>query len=378
MLNNQNKGATMTQPYLLPVQNPIDLWICLFREFVAGTCIAVLLGLAFIADVSAAPTSEYMARQVIKDETASLFHTGNFRALDRLARQYREHGDRTSSGLWKLTLYYGGLASIPNQSVADENYWKDLESKALRWVSFSPDSPAPHLFYAGILRSHGWSYRGTGYSNEVRQQDWKPFYEYVAKARKYLETHKKVASKDPHWYEMMIDIATAEGWSREDFNSLVDEATGRHPYFYQIYFSAINYLTPKWHGSKEQIEAFAKDAVRITRKKEGESLYARIYWVASQSNYGNSLFTDSKVVWSEMSKSIDDVLKRYPDQWNINNFAHFACLAGDAPKAMQLISKIEGKPIMDVWKSLSTFNQCLEWSSTPNKERSAPAPGMGV
>jgi hypothetical protein len=193
--------------------------------------------------------------------------------------------------------------------------------------------------------------------------------------------HKAVASRDPYWYELMIKVATAEGWNIQDFNALVDEATSRYPYFYQVYFAAINYLTPKWHGSREEIENFAQRAVKNTRKVEGEAIYSRIYWVASQSNYGDNLFTDSNVVWSRMSKSIDDVLKRYPDQWNINNFAYFSCLAGDAEKTSGLMSRITGRPILQAWKSMDFYDQCKHWSSAKlngNKEQIQAGPKIAI
>ena len=349
----------------------------LFLQFFARLCIAALLCVPIVS-ASAAPASELMDRQVIGAEVATLFHTGNFRELDRISKQYLENSDRTSSGLWKLTLFYAGIESIPNDSVADEKYWNDLESNALKWATSRPKSPTGHLAYATFLKAHAWMYRGGGYSNDVRSEDWEPFYNYIAKTRSYLEAHKTVASKDPYWYQLMIEVATAEGWSLGDFDALVDEATSRYPYYYQIYFNAINFLTPKWHGSRDEIERFARKAVRLTRDKEGESMYARVYWVASQANYGNRLFTDSAVVWASMSKSIDDVMQRYPDQWNTNNFAHFACLAGDAPKAKQLISKIKGKPITEAWGSISEFNACQRWATAQDKKQIENLPAAGV
>lgn len=323
-----------------------------------------LCGALLAACSFASSADELEERQVISDRAVTLFHSGQFAALDKDERRYRESGARTSSGLWKLTLFYGGLAGIPNSEVTDEAYWTDLERKALKWISSNPDSPAGHLVYADFLMSHGWMYRGNGWSNQVRKEDWKPFHEYISKAGKYLMEHKAVASRDPHWYELMVKVATAEGWDIKDFNALVDEATARYPYFYQTYFAAITYLTPKWHGSKAEIENFAQKAVKITRKEEGDAMYSRIYWVASQSNYGDSLFTGSDVIWSKMSKSIDDVLKRYPDQWNLNNFAYFSCLAGDAEKTSDLMSRITGRPILQAWKSMDFYDRCKLWSTT--------------
>lgn len=363
----------MTLPLPLCMSSAVEFLRRRFVGIITRTCIVVMIGLPFM-DASANPANELMDRQVTQDEVAALFHTGNFRLLDRISNQYLKNEERTSSGLWKLTLFYAALESIPNLNVTDNEYWENLENKALKWVSSNPNSPTGHLAYATILKSHAWMYRGVGFASEVRPEDWKPFRDYIAKTRKYLEAHKKVASKDPYWYQLMIHVSTAESWSLGDFNALVDESTSRHPYFYQAYFAAINYLTPRWHGSKEEIENFARKAVDVTREKEGESMYARIYWYASQVNYGNSLFTDSKVVWEKMSKSIDDVLKRYPDQWNINNFAHFACLAHDAQKTKQLIERIEGKPIIEAWDSLSIFNACREWSSTQEKKQVVEPP----
>lgn len=315
-----------------------------------------------------ASAGELKERQLTSDRAMTLFHSGQFAALDKDARQYRESGARTSSGLWKLTLFYSGLTQIPNSNVMDEDYWKGLENKALKWASTYPNSPSGHLVYADFLISHAWMYRGGGWSNEVREEDWKPFHAYLAKARNYLTRHKAVASRDPRWYELMIKLATAEGWNMNEFNSLVDEATARHPYFYQIYFAAIDYLSPKWHGSRDEIEHFAQKAVKITRGAEGKGIYSRIYWYASQVNYGEDLFTDSSVVWSKMSQSIDDVLKQYPDQWNINNFAYFSCLAGDAQKTSSLTSRVTGRPILEAWKSMSFYDRCKKWSSTTLKE----------
>lgn len=312
---------------------------------------------------------ELKERQLISDRAMTLFHSRQFAVLDEDAAKYRESGARTSSGLWKLTMFYDGLSEVPNRDVTDEVYWTALENEALKWVAAHPNSPAGHLVYAEFLMSRAWMYRGNGWGYQVRSEDWKPFHESMAKARQYLNKHKAVASRDPHWYDMMIRVATAQGWETQDFNALVAEATSRYPYFYQLYFSAMNYLTPKWHGSREEVEKFAQKAVKITRGEEGEAMYSRIYWAASQSNFRERLFTDSSVVWAKMSKSMDEVLKRYPDQWNINNFAYFSCLAGDADKTSSLMGRITGRPILQAWKSMDYYERCKLWSSARRKHK---------
>lgn len=190
---------------------------------------------------------------------------------------------------------------------------------------------------------------------------WPIFYKKLGEAREYLLRHKDTAARDPHWYDMMAAIATAEGWDSAAFDALVEEGLKREPLYYQLYFTAVNFLTPKWGGDFSKIEAFADAAVKATRNDEGFSMYARIYWYASQYQYGSSLFSQTSVAWPKMKRGIQDVLRRYPDQWNVDNFAYFACLAGDREEAKKLIGMLSGPPSMQVWKRPENFSRCAAW-----------------
>jgi hypothetical protein len=160
----------------------------------------------------------------------------------------------------------------------------------------------------------------------------------------------------------MAGIATGLGMNRSEFQKIIDEGLNKYPLYYQLYFSALNYFAPKWHGNAKDIEEFANSAVARTKDQEGLGMYARIYWAASQYQYGERLFIDSNVVWEKMKRGIDDVLKRYPDQWNINNFALFACFAKDKQKARELFNLIKEPPILQVWKSESNYLRYKSWA----------------
>jgi hypothetical protein len=322
----------------------------------------LLFLITFLIWATGTSANELEDRQVIKNKVEKLFYSGDYAQLDRMATSYMTTTERTSSGLWKLTLFYAGLTTLPNQEITTYSYWDSLENRSNNWIKAYPKSPSAYLTYSAFLIAHAWMYRGTGWNYQVKKEDWAPFNQYIEKAKVVLDNNKAIASKDPEWYVLMISVATAQNWNTHDFETLLNEATTKYPYFYQIYFGAINYLTPKWHGSKEEIEDFANKAVSLTKKEEKNGMYARIYWFASQANYGNSLFTNSAVVWGKMSTSIDDIIEKYPDQWNINNFAHFSCLAGDAQKTKILMRKIKGAPILSAWNDMVTFTQCKAWS----------------
>ncbi|GGC63869.1 hypothetical protein GCM10011396_08550 [Undibacterium terreum] len=280
-----------------------------------------------------------------------------------MANEQRDSGSRTSSGVWDLTTFYLGISSRFCCLKKDEKAWKQAELSLKKWEAAYPRSSTAQLVHAKFLISRGWRIRGEGYSNTVRDEDWKPFLEYMEKARVYLEKHKKTASADPHWYELMEMIARVQSWPEHRFQALISEASTRYPLFYQLYFAAIDYYVPKWGGSAEAVEAFARQAMEKTKAQEGFGMYARIYWYAAQTQYYDELFSDTLVDWPTMKLGIDDVLEKYPDQWNINNFTKFACMAQDKEKTASLADRITGPAILEVWGQPGYLAQCKRWAN---------------
>jgi hypothetical protein len=119
------------------------------------------------------------------------------------------------------------------------------------------------------------------------------------------------------------------------------------------------YLRPQWNGDLHQIERFAEAAVARTRSIEGESMYARIYWYASQAEFANDLFFKSFARWDRVNAGFKDILARYPDDWNLNHYAKFACLAGDAKTTAKLLARIHD-PLPQAWQPEGLFRKCAE------------------
>jgi len=332
---------------------------------------AAILSVVFLLPMALATAraGELEDRQAIMDDALSLFLTEQFVEIDRVAEQYRADDARTGSGVWKLTRFYDGIENVT--AGLRGHYGKalieDVDRRYQRWFAQNPDSVIAQIAYAGLFIDRAWLFRGSGFARDVAPEAWAPFRANLATARRHLMDHKQTASIDPMWYVTMLIIATGEGWSQSEFQALLDEATAAHPYFYEIYFKALEYLLPKWHGDIAMIEEFANYAVERTQDEEGMGMYARIYWYASQTQYGGNLFVDTQVTWRKMAAGIDDVLERYPNQWNINNFARFACIAGDRERTLALIARIDDGPILEAWgdsaagEDLMTFRQCRDW-----------------
>lgn len=334
------------------------IWVTLITMFVLPACLSPLRA------------DELDDRLEIRRHVSKLFRAEDFSELDRLAEGYRADESRTGSGTWKITQFYLGLTKENPPCTCDRaaaTAFADIEhieARYQRWIYQHPESLAARIAYASTLVDHAWLFRGSKWAADVLPEAWEPYREYLAKARRYLLEHKSILRTDAQWYWVMLVIAKGENWPLPLFRALVDEAVAEHPYYYEVYFKAIDYLLPKWHGNTALIEEFADYAVEKTQEKDGIGIYARIYWYASHVEFGHALFSRSQVDWEKMAAGIDDVLARYPDQWNINNFARFACLAEDRGKARELSARVIGAPIAEAWtKQGPNLDECRAWAN---------------
>ncbi|WP_294953845.1 hypothetical protein [Sulfurovum sp.] len=305
---------------------------------------------------------ELSDRNKIISEVKALFLNSDFKKLTQIPKDYIENESRTSSGKWKLDLFYAGI----RKSVKNTDF-STLEKIALEWIKAYPKSKVAHISYAEILVQKGWYSRGEDSASYTSKEQWKNLKFYMKRARDYLNKYKKTLSDNPGWYTVMLDIAKGENWDKKRFFELLDEAIEKHPYYNPIYYSALYRMQPKWGSfDKKEIENVAQKALVATHKKAGNSRYARFYWVASQLIYKDDLFTKSDVNWSIMSKGIDDVLKEFPSRWNLNYFAYFSCMAGDKDKTKYLLSQIQNNLNKYPWiNRKNSYNKCLTWVNNP-------------
>ena len=315
----------------------------------------VLTLLFLFASTAPAGAGELAEQDELAREVQDLVWGEQFDKLEAMADTFRAQGTRSASGLWRLSHFNAGLSKFLDSCAMS------CEGILARWQARYPASPNPWLARTEHFILLAWEHRGSGSSDTVDEESWKPFFDNIAKARQVLEEHKNIASQDPRWYSMMLTVARAQGWSAADVSALIDEGLDRTPLYYPIYFNAVEYYMPRWYGDAAAIETFARAAVDRTRASEGLGLYARIYWYAAEAYYYDNVFAASDVDWNEMKRGFDDVLAQYPDNWNLNHYAKFACVAGDSTKMLELIDRIEGQVIEEAFAQ-AYLDACRAWA----------------
>lgn len=299
---------------------------------------------------------EHEKKYAAREEFAQAYLTEDFTRLETLYGEAVKQEKRLPSGVFLAYSYVRTLqdglrlpevefSNVPSELLrAKHAHMTKMETIAKRWAKVYPESVAAVIFQSELLIRHGFIFRGGGYSSSVAPEDQKKFNDYVDNAYKVLTSRANYGNADPAWHTQVLEVARLQGRrSKERYADILKNAITAFPYFYDIYFSAAQAASPEWGGSAEALETLASNATETTKDREGQSLYARIYWSSAYSFNGDPV-RNGKANWPRFKLGFEDIIKRYPDPWNLNNYARFACLASDKP-TLQHVFKLIGPHI---------------------------------
>jgi hypothetical protein len=316
---------------------------------------ATLLAVACV--LAHADEEEY--RSALKGDMQSAFVRGDYRAIEERYAAALASSERTPAGLYVAEVIRDALVIDLDYGVPPEEAWGPMEAQLAMWVARFPDSSLAAITQSGMFLARGWTYRGGGYANTVPSAAMQKLQLYAQKSFDALMAREKVGRrKDPYWYVQMLNVAQSQGWSSEEFIGLVQEATQAFPQNYDIYFAATSKLQPRWGGSAKAVATFADYAVQQTRKADGESMYARIYW-----KFRNGIDTEiggPDADWKRIRAGFEDLVKRYPERSNINQYAAMACLAHDVPTTRSVLLRIKADIDPHVWPDRQTYLRCVD------------------
>lgn len=288
------------------------------------------------------------------------FQKDDFATLDEMATQFRTTKSRSSSGTWNLAIFYSNFrdAMYEGRQKNSDAQWKSIEGRIARWAATVPNSASAPIFLAWAQLRHGWSFRINGTGAPATEEELAQFSRYVAMSANTLERHKHVSSVDPEWYVLMLSLAKYRELKEGEYALLYEEAVKAEPLYHDTY----SVVAEAMSNSIERVNGLVFNAVRRTYAVEERALYARIFWAVSDRN--NQLW--SRIVstggWTYMKSGFEDMIKQYPDAWNKNAYARFACQAGDVDLFIQLARELDGKPAPGAWPG-KMFQQCKDYAA---------------
>lgn len=154
------------------------------------------------------------------------------------------------------------MLPVSNNKENTEWFWSRIEESLL---NNHTNDAAAWLIKGKMFIDLAWIYRGGGYANTVKDEQWKAFAEKLAVAEQALNHAWELDPKNPQIaiQMMRVELGQAKGQSRLDqwFERAMELDTNNFDACEAKYY----YLSPQWHGTKADLMAFGRECVDSTR-----------------------------------------------------------------------------------------------------------------
>jgi hypothetical protein len=208
-------------------------------------------------------------------------------------------------------------------------------AKMEAWRKEVPDSTTPLVVSARAHIKHAWEARGGGFAGTVTPEGWQLFHERIAAAKQLLEEAIEAGVKDGQAYALMIMVAKAEGWPRSQVDAVIEAGQKVDSGYTAMYTAMAEYLLPRWHGERGDIEAFAAQVVQDVPGDDGLEAYAKIAYTINQ--YEPELLFFGKYDRKLLGQAAEVAARRYPYAPNLVPFAALCTVAAQDHQAARRV-----------------------------------------
>ena len=178
-------------------------------------------------------------------------------------------------------------------------------------------------------------------------------------AKDYLEKAYSLDQSDPNVPANLIVVATGLGLEREEMEKQFKRAILADPTDHYAYFTKLQYLMPKWLGSKEEMFSFGREsAKKAAPKTRIPMVLATAHWEMYNRSGENASYFRNPNIWKEMKEVYQTVTKSFPEAKTTHNwFVRTAYLAGDYEVAQDELKIIGDDWDKNVWGNKNAFEE---------------------
>lgn len=294
------------------------------------------------------PTPAYARYQEVFRETRRLRDARDTAGLEALAASLRSEAAILDDSASLISRFYNAAVNVPEEEPAQSEAMAFYE----KWAADQPGSITAQICLADALTSYAWNARGSGYANTVSDEGWKLFTDRLARAWDILKTARSLPAKCPGWFSAAQTVALGQGWSRDDYMAMVDQAIADYPAYGEFYTNTCYWLTPRWYGERGDFEKWLALRADSYPPADRDRQYARFVWLADRMPVsGEIVFSPDRLDWDRTRHGFDLWLKDDPGNLLVRSeYARLAVLANDRVTAREQLSLIGPKFLPAMWK----------------------------
>ncbi|HLK03561.1 MAG TPA: hypothetical protein VKT53_03900 [Candidatus Acidoferrum sp.] len=314
---------------------------------------------------ASSPDDPYSTDDGYKAHISVLFLQHDFSQLEKEIHLARSSKVRLQGGIWKLNMFYDGVTEASSGASSGTLDWDGHFDNIKKWIAAYPQSSAARIALAESYINYAWAARGHGYADTVSASGWGSFEDRISLAESTLVDAARLPEKCPYWYEVMQQVALAQGWDRPQARALFDEATAFEPTYYHYYREYANFLQTKWYGEEGETQAFAEEVAKRVANPEGSILYFEIasMLVCPCDEEHNQMDTMS---WPKIKEGYATLKNSYgTSSLKSSRFAYMSVVAGDKESARATFAQLGEQPDLKVWIAPRYFQKAKDWATAP-------------
>ena len=218
---------------------------------------------------------------------------------------------------------------------------------------------------------YAWSGRSHKTADKVTKEQWKLFAERLAETEKIVNVGMEIAPKEGRLPSLMIRVAGGQNKGLPEMRNWWEKAMEADPNSFQACANLLNYLLPRWYGSREAMVAFGREC--LNSEKFGGTVPLVLAEAHDKYNYYDGA-TDGSYwkqpdVWPDIRDSYEKFFKLNPNAhgWR-HNYARYAYWCGQW-EALQEQLKLMGDDInYDFFGGRAEFEKMVKLADSHTKD----------
>lgn len=184
-----------------------------------------------------------------------------------------------------------------------------------------PDSYILHLNRGQFYVSYAWDIRGDGFANSVPPAAWPVFSDRLDKADAELTRAWQLDPMDSAAPDLMLTVELGQGKGRDRMELWYKRAEAANPEDFDAAQTKLEYLSPKWYGTPQDMLDFARQAF----KEHNEHSHLRILifnahqnlaYMSGMQRYGawqpDPNYWAQPGVWDDLHPLFESILQSCP------------------------------------------------------------------
>jgi hypothetical protein len=226
------------------------------------------------------------------------------------------------------------------------------------------NSATPEFIKATFYKTYAWEARGHGTADKVSQAAWDLFWDRLGIAGKALQKAYSRDPQDPEIPTAMIGIALGLQNDRAEMEKWFERAMKADPKNYQACRAKLNFLAPRWYGSRDDLLAFGRQCVAntnwagqvpLTLVEAHRDFYRSL---SGDDRKGYWLYSD---VWPDIKASYERFAQANPDETHFRYpYAWYAFSCGqmeDFKEQIKIIRQNEKEVSYSYFGGKEAFDQ---------------------